>query len=77
MSHDSSGNTCHMTPVNQRCMSGDLCPVTPVNHCWQDAGEIEATHSDTQTSEEWLKTHSVDSLQLNLKNLMDKSKAVR
>ncbi|KAK2189215.1 hypothetical protein NP493_113g03015 [Ridgeia piscesae] len=43
----------------------------------QDAGEIEATHSDTQTSEEWLKTHSVDSLQLNLKNLMDKSKAVR
>ena len=51
--------------------------VSPVNGCCQDAGEIEATHSETQTSDEWLKTHSVDTLQLNLKNLMDKSQAVR
>ena len=43
----------------------------------QDAGEIEATHAEAQTSEEWLKTHSVDSLHLTLKNLMDKSMAVR
>ncbi|KAI0236056.1 von Willebrand factor A domain-containing protein 3A [Lamellibrachia satsuma] len=75
------GNTLTVTNVSQlkTLQVGNTLTVTNVGQLktLQDAGEIEATHSETQTSDEWLKTHSVDTLQLNLKNLMDKSQAVR
>lgn len=53
------------------------CFVTDVKICLQKAKLFSAVPSKGQTSEEWLKNHSIEYEKLTLKDLLQKGKQVK